>query len=152
MPFSLAEAANKDIPFDLHVLSAPPAFILSQDQTLMFNLSLRFTLASFFGTGLPIPFLLRLGRCSFQNLSFRIFEIALLFICQGPSRRRAFSPATAYSYYHSLSPLSTSFFYFFKKFSNAFLFCDEFYLNTLIFLCQYLYHSRWSSLTFHIYS
>ena len=25
-------------PFDLHVLSTPPAFILSQDQTLMFNL------------------------------------------------------------------------------------------------------------------
>ena len=25
------------IPFDLHVLSTPPAFILSQDQTLMLN-------------------------------------------------------------------------------------------------------------------
>ena len=25
-------------PFDLHVLGTPPAFILSQDQTLMFNL------------------------------------------------------------------------------------------------------------------
>jgi hypothetical protein len=24
-------------PFDLHVLSTPPAFILSQDQTLMFD-------------------------------------------------------------------------------------------------------------------
>ena len=24
-------------PFDLHVLSTPPAFVLSQDQTLMFN-------------------------------------------------------------------------------------------------------------------
>ena len=24
-------------PFDLHVLGAPPAFILSQDQTLMFD-------------------------------------------------------------------------------------------------------------------
>ena len=27
-------------PFDLHVLSTPPAFVLSQDQTLMFNPSL----------------------------------------------------------------------------------------------------------------
>ena len=25
------------VPFDLHVLSTPPAFILSQDQTLMFK-------------------------------------------------------------------------------------------------------------------
>ena len=25
------------IPLDLHVLSTPPAFVLSQDQTLMFN-------------------------------------------------------------------------------------------------------------------
>ena len=25
-------------PFDLHVLSTPPAFVLSQDQTLKFNL------------------------------------------------------------------------------------------------------------------
>ena len=26
------------IPFDLHVLGMPPAFVLSQDQTLKFNL------------------------------------------------------------------------------------------------------------------
>ena len=26
-------------PLDLHVLSTPPAFVLSQDQTLMFDLS-----------------------------------------------------------------------------------------------------------------
>ena len=32
------------IPFDLHVLGMPPAFVLSQDQTLKFNLG--FTLAS----------------------------------------------------------------------------------------------------------
>ena len=29
-----AEASIKGFPFDLHVLSTPPAFILSQDQTL----------------------------------------------------------------------------------------------------------------------
>src|SRR4051794_14608316 len=29
--------ANRDHAFDLHVLSMPPAFVLSQDQTLMFN-------------------------------------------------------------------------------------------------------------------
>jgi len=29
-----------NVPFDLHVLATPPAFVLSQDQTLHFNLSL----------------------------------------------------------------------------------------------------------------
>jgi hypothetical protein len=29
--------ANRNHAFDLHVLSMPPAFVLSQDQTLMFN-------------------------------------------------------------------------------------------------------------------
>src|SRR3954465_8048501 len=29
--------ANRRTAFDLHVLSMPPAFVLSQDQTLMFN-------------------------------------------------------------------------------------------------------------------
>ena len=27
----------KEVPFDLHVLGTPPAFIMSQDQTLMFK-------------------------------------------------------------------------------------------------------------------
>ena len=30
------------LPFDLHVLGLPPAFILSQDQTLQFNLDFAF--------------------------------------------------------------------------------------------------------------
>ena len=33
-PAKSAEASLKGFPFDLHVLSTPPAFILSQDQTL----------------------------------------------------------------------------------------------------------------------
>ena len=32
-----AEAFRFMSPLDLHVLSTPPAFVLSQDQTLMFN-------------------------------------------------------------------------------------------------------------------
>ena len=47
------------IPFDLHVLGTPPAFVLSQDQTLEFNLlnaSQRF--AHFFS----------LGRVSFASV------------------------------------------------------------------------------------
>ena len=33
-------ATTSLIPFDLHVLGMPPAFVLSQDQTLKFNLGL----------------------------------------------------------------------------------------------------------------
>ncbi len=35
------------LPFDLHVLSMPPAFNLSHDQTLQFNLSTRLLEAKF---------------------------------------------------------------------------------------------------------
>ena len=34
IPIQLAEASIQGTPFDLHVLSTPPAFVLSQDQTL----------------------------------------------------------------------------------------------------------------------
>ena len=33
----LPKLSSNISPFDLHVLSTPPAFVLSQDQTLMFN-------------------------------------------------------------------------------------------------------------------
>ena len=35
-------------PFDLHVLGTPPAFILSQDQTLMFKLGTSYNWLFFF--------------------------------------------------------------------------------------------------------
>ena len=34
LPLDSLKASFKIIPFDLHVLSTPPAFVLSQDQTL----------------------------------------------------------------------------------------------------------------------
>ena len=37
-------------PFDLHVLGTPPAFVLSQDQTLEFNSSTAFTVSFPFST------------------------------------------------------------------------------------------------------
>ncbi len=43
-------------PFDLHVLSTPPAFILSQDQTLKYSFVLPEYLAYPLGIGLPLPF------------------------------------------------------------------------------------------------
>ena len=36
-PLSYLQASSPIAPFDLHVLSTPPAFVLSQDQTLVFN-------------------------------------------------------------------------------------------------------------------
>ena len=36
-PLSYIQASSPATPFDLHVLSTPPAFVLSQDQTLVFN-------------------------------------------------------------------------------------------------------------------
>ncbi len=40
-------------PFDLHVLSLPPAFVLSQDQTLKFNLKINPDWSLFFRAGPP---------------------------------------------------------------------------------------------------
>ena len=34
LPLGLSKASFQSTPFDLHVLSTPPAFVLSQDQTL----------------------------------------------------------------------------------------------------------------------
>ena len=39
--YHLAETSVKGAPFDLHVLSTPPAFVLSQDQTLYKMVSTR---------------------------------------------------------------------------------------------------------------
>ena len=52
-------------PFDLHVLGTPPAFILSQDQTLMFFRSL-----------LPVPSGFRQSLSGF----YRLFLSVLLFL------------------------------------------------------------------------
>jgi hypothetical protein len=36
-PLNLLGIATKKVPYDLHALATPPAFVLSQDQTLLFN-------------------------------------------------------------------------------------------------------------------
>ena len=88
------------LPFDLHVLGTPPAFILSQDQTLMFFrsllpvslwLSLSFLFSFFTVLGCSLNFLRSLPLSPvgshLQVLlllpSLGIFRVALLFICQG---------------------------------------------------------------------
>ncbi len=126
--------------FDLHVLSTPPAFILSQDQTLMFNLALinvSFFLHSFLSKPKPgslqeLRFTVRF--CFHKNswdrfyprtvscpLFLRIFEIALLFICQGACLNQA--TVSGDFPCDSLFILAYLFFtvnYFFKYFYNYF--------------------------------
>ena len=124
-------------PFDLHVLGTPPAFILSQDQTLMFFRSLlpvpsgfRQSLSGFYRLFLSVLLFLWVDlftdlfseislwaprfQTAFQRLLrfslFRIFRVALLFICQGSSehiqmyiserRRRDLNPRAAINDLH----------------------------------------------------
>ena len=96
-------------PFDLHVLSTPPAFILSQDQTLDNKFKFCMTELKWIvsapqllpGLCLPFPYpashntfdsgqdrLAFLFRLLFFFLKFSwIFRVALLFICQGAPLR-----------------------------------------------------------------
>ena len=78
-------------PFDLHVLGTPPAFVLSQDQTLEFNLLQRFSAVWFF---------LSLGRFALLSLITKnqlgLFVVSLYSFqgarCLGPLRVAARFP------------------------------------------------------------
>ena len=92
------------------MLSTPPAFILSQDQTLMFNLSLNINV-SFFRRDL-----LRLYcfRFVFSDLfSFILFKNFRDCITVYLSRFRVVVFTTAWLYYHNHLSLSTTFLFFF---------------------------------------
>ena len=102
-------------PFDLHVLGTPPAFILSQDQTLMlksFNPA-RISGFSKSETSSDLLFLrfalLKAVRSSFDDLKFKIFQGYSLFSYQCSL---LFS-ATALIAYHNRFFLSTTFFKYF---------------------------------------
>ena len=94
---------RKTLSLDLHVLSVPPAFILSQDQTL--NLILPFLLG-----------FLRIDRSFLTVLFFAallakqrfFFSDVTLFDFQCP--RRSFE--SAYLIYHISCPMSSAFFTF----------------------------------------
>ena len=64
------------LPFDLHVLGMPPAFNLSQDQTLQFNPTLAYLLA------------LLLISTQALNLSKRPHSLSSLSFLINPSHRR----------------------------------------------------------------
>ena len=106
-PSALARLRKRSFANDLHVLSILSAFILSQDQTLhsiyfsyiLFHLSFDEFLALQAST---LDFYLYLTHCCF-------FYSYLLLSCDTFSYRQDI-------YYHIPSPLSTTFFHFFKVF------------------------------------
>ena len=90
----LPKLSSNISPFDLHVLSTPPAFVLSQDQTLMFNpspfnapYSLRLAKASAFN---PIS-----RRLTLRNLT--VLFLSSLYRFQGSQGRKSFGFSSSLS-------------------------------------------------------
>ena len=86
----LADKSSSLLPFDLHVLCTPPAFILSQDQTLNFCLiffliqtfRLVFAFPIYFGQfSVRLVLFFSKGYCLFFNVLFYIFFCFLLSTC-----------------------------------------------------------------------
>ena len=114
----------------MHVLSTPPAFILSQDQTLMFNVDPSSRSTSFFI--LVITVLIKNVRWFLLKSSekfIRIFKVVLLFSCQ-----RSF--VIRFLCVRSFIILS-QFFLFVKNFFNLFC-CSEFFCSATTFISYHL--------------
>ena len=111
--------------FDLHVLSTPPAFILSQDQTLMLKVCPKNKIKLSFS--FPWFFLIYCLRLTWLN-SLEFSEIVSKNLFLNLSRLhhylvinvlRCFWAATRLIY-HGCKPLSTTFFIFFNLFFYLF--------------------------------
>ena len=115
------------------MLGTPPAFILSQDQTLMFKCLIysSFCLANPRFTLLGIRLLIKacfdqlkiFFRCDL-HLLFRIFRVVLLFNYQASFKRSRLFLTDSFLrqrdiYYHAFSKLSTLFFKFFYFSANS---------------------------------
>ena len=85
-PLSFSSASTRKTSLDLHVLGTPPAFVLSQDQTLQINCQLDQLIKKFYSSFLELSFfginvdLIRLVFnvqvcCDQQLLQFNIFII-----------------------------------------------------------------------------
>ena len=101
------------IPFDLHVLGTPPAFVLSQDQTLEFNLlnaSQRF--AHFLSLGRVFYFRVRNSLISRSELTWLVVDA--LYSFQGASLSGFFRDSFV-SISHPF-PFVNTFFHFFSFF------------------------------------
>ena len=133
------------------MLGTPPAFILSQDQTLMF----KFVRSK--SVWLILPFYCCF-RFLFSEISLRtfvlfgIFRVALLFICQGAVlligsvSRRTFVPVvqTAYWVYHKQFCLSRTFSFYFQVSFETWLLITRsnsslFYQNFLFMSSSFLF-------------
>ena len=147
LPLGLSKASFQSTPFDLHVLSTPPAFVLSQDQTLHKSDARRFRAFAFFQRALLAPeFVLvvprfrelrkRIADCLcvhksidvFQHLASHtsLYDRSVLFSFQGTSPL-----CERLTYYTSLIPLCQV---FFKKQQgkNFFLPCHNFHENVFL--------------------
>ena len=97
-------------PLDLHVLSTPPAFVLSQDQTLMFN-PYPVSLPPASGSPKPSASCCKSGVYSLRNLTVLVCLI-YSFHCIVFKDRAPRSRSTQDLLYQSLPRLSTPFFNF----------------------------------------
>ena len=122
----LDESSFRRFSFDLHVLSTPPAFVLSQDQTLYksyqhgVSTELIFTelfviASNFLPLPLPVIDLTRSRQASVAHLCAPVwcFSFRSLFNLQGTRSTTAEQSLL----YHMSAILSTTFFIFFRCFS-----------------------------------
>ena len=133
----LTFGASSSGPFDLHVLSTPPAFILSQDQTLC---------KSLFFSRQPFGYLsfLLFGSLN-RSLNVKNFRESYVFHCS--VIKVVVALATARSSYHFVFDLSRTFFKFFQIFfrsvavslTTSISYHVYFLLSTLFFIFFYFF-------------
>ena len=139
-PLSYTSLGFSITPFDLHVLSTPPAFILSQDQTLMLivlfpsDSSSGFTSCSLNNSSL---FLLE-----FSGLHYCLFvkELISHFVRDTDIRCISVSvvSATAYLEYHNSSAVSTAFLKFLSNNLSSIRDFNYFYSTTKLSISSHM--------------
>ena len=124
----LTQGPKPPCPFDLNVLCTPPAFILSQDQTLEIivlkqprspsvdPILLSSLALSFFYFCLSSILILRISEIRFKL--FSLCTSLLLFNFQRSFRPRNAFRAATFLFYHFCPALSSTFLKFFKVFSK----------------------------------
>ena len=131
-------------PFDLHVLGTPPAFILSQDQTLI----IKFISSTSINWLISVYFLFK-GFCSLNN-SIQYFSSKYLFLLEFSGLHYCLFVKVLFklSYvvlfdttllvYHFSFYLSSTFLnYFFVPVQR--FFAVEFHVNIYLFTCQHFF-------------
>ena len=109
-PLECFGASSSASPLDLHVLGTPPAFVLSQDQTLALNPVLNLEVSFKFKTHVRIDCL-----CFDATRENRISRLSYLFCIVFKDHYSA-SRAQVTSVYRKARPLSTPFFQAFFRF------------------------------------